>query len=153
MSEKSEGLANTLLKQDEILSELLVVVVKQREALKEGRLSDLQDLMSDLRRVSVRCQAIETKRARVSGDVARELGCEAIVSQIIGVLPPEESAVVEESAKKLTETVNKLKIEMSILSRLMNEARTLNEMLITEWRRLSEKYISPGALGTFDTMI
>ncbi|MDR3355493.1 MAG: flagellar biosynthesis protein FlgN, partial [Synergistaceae bacterium] len=64
MSEKSADLADTLHKQDEILSELLTVVVKQREALKGGRLSDLQDLMSDLRRVSVRCQAIETKRVR-----------------------------------------------------------------------------------------
>ena len=153
MSEKSADLADTLLKQDEILSELLSIVVKQREALKEGRLSDLQDLMSDLRRVSVRCQAIETKRMRVSGEVASELGCEAVVSQITGVLPPEESAAVEASAKKLMETVNKLKIEMSILSRLMSEARALNEMLITEWRRLGEKLISPGALGTFDTKI
>ena len=60
---------------------------------------------------------------------------------------------MEASAKKLMETVNKLKIEMSILSRLMSEARALNEMLITEWRRLGEKLISPGALGTFDTKI
>ncbi|MDR3355274.1 MAG: hypothetical protein LBO21_09560, partial [Synergistaceae bacterium] len=75
------------------------------------------------------------------------------VSQIIGALPPEEAGVLEESAKKLIETVKKLKVEMSILSRLMNEARTLNEMLITEWRRLGEKLISPGALGTFDTRI
>jgi hypothetical protein len=153
MPEKSAILAETLLRQDEILSELLSVVVKQREALKDGHLSELQNLMSDLRRVSVRCQAIETKRMRVSGEIARELGCDAVVSQIVGLLPPGEAASVEESAKKLMETVNRLKMEMSILSRLMNEARSLNEMLITEWRRLGEKMISPGAIGTFDTRI
>ncbi|MDR1884775.1 MAG: flagellar protein FlgN [Synergistaceae bacterium] len=153
MSEKSIALADTLLKQDEILSELLSITVKQRDALKEGRLSDLQNLMSELRHVSVRCQAIETKRVRLSEDLAGLLGCDQVVSQIVSALPREEGLVVEESAKKLMQTVNRLKIEMSILSRLMDEARTLNEMLISEWRRLGEKSMGLGAMGTFDTRI
>ncbi|MDR3332346.1 MAG: flagellar protein FlgN [Synergistaceae bacterium] len=153
MPEKPVLLADTLLKQDEILSELLSVTIKQREALKEGRLSDLQDLMSDLRHVSVRCQAIETKRMRLSGDLAEELGCEPVVSQIVSALPEAEGLVVGESAKKLIETVGRLKIEMSILSRLMDEAKTLNEMLITEWRRLGQSAMGPGAMGTFDARI
>ena len=57
MPGKSDILFETLVKQDEILSELLSVTLKQREALKEGRMPDLQDLMSEMRHVSVRAQA------------------------------------------------------------------------------------------------
>ncbi|MDR0649320.1 MAG: flagellar biosynthesis protein FlgN [Synergistaceae bacterium] len=156
MSPKALLLADTMLKQDEILSELLSNTVKQREALKGGRLSDLQSLMSELRHVSVRCQAIETKRSRVAGDIANELGCEPVVSEIASSLKAqsaEEAALVEESAKKMMGTVTKLKMEMSILARLMDESRALNEMMISEWRKLSQKAIGAGAMGTFDTKI
>ncbi|MDR1916706.1 MAG: flagellar protein FlgN [Synergistaceae bacterium] len=152
MSAKSRQLADTLQKQEEILSGLLSITVKQREALKEGRLSDLQTLMSDLRHMSVRAQAIETKRARAAGDISQELGCEPVVSEIIKVLSPEDGSVLEESAKKLISTVNALKIEMSILARLMDEAKTLNEMLISEWRRLGQQFLG-SSTGTFDTKI
>jgi hypothetical protein len=153
MSEKVISLADILLKQDEIMLELLSVTEKQREALKEGRLADLQNLMSDLRHVSVRCQAVETKRARVSSDLAAELGCEPIVSVIVELLPKEAGAMLEESARKLLQTVGKLKVEMSILSRLMDEAKSLNDMLITEWRRLGRMSFGSGSIGVFDRKI
>jgi hypothetical protein len=153
MSQKAILLADTLLKQDEILSELLDNTIRQREALREGRLSDLQDLMSGLRHISVRCQAIETKRARASADLAGELGCEPVVSEIAKLLDGDEARLVAESAARMMETVKKLKMEMSILARLMDEAKTLNEMMITEWRRLGQKSMGIGAMGTFDTMI
>lgn len=156
MSSKAVLLADTMLKQDEILSELLDNTVKQREALKEGRLSDLQELMSNLRHVSVRSQAIETKRSRVAGDIASEMDCKPVVSEIIIALrgaSAAEAALVEESAGKMMRTVNKLKMEMSILVRLMDEAKTLNEMMISEWRKLSQKAMGIGAMGTFDTKI
>jgi hypothetical protein len=153
MASKALSLAGILLKQNEILRELLDIVVKQKEALKEGRLSDLQNLMSDLRHISVRCQAIETKRARAADELSKELGCERIVSAIVRSLGEEEAPALEESAKKLLGTVNGLKREMTILSRLMEEAKTLNEMLIAEWRKLSQKSLGLGAMGTFDTRI
>lgn len=146
-------LSETLLKQDEILNELLTVVVGQRDALKEGRLADLQDLMSDLRHVSVRCQAIETKRVRTAADLAKELGCEPIVSVIAAALPEEDSTIVMDAARALMKTVSKLKIEMSILPRLMEEAHTLNEMMINEWRKLGQQSTGLGAMGSFDTRI
>ena len=46
MPSKAILLSDTILKQDEILSELLDNTIKQREALKGGCLSDLQELMS-----------------------------------------------------------------------------------------------------------
>lgn len=151
MSEKVEQLVNALLKQDEILSELLSIVVKQREALKNGRLSELQGLMSELRHVSVRCQAIETKRSRVAQELASELATEPVVSQIIPLLPREEVAGISEAAKQLMQTVEKLKLEMSILNRLMDEAKMMNEAMINEWRRLGQKAV--GMMGAFDTKI
>jgi flagellar biosynthesis/type III secretory pathway chaperone len=152
MSDKSASLVDTLNKQDEILSELLAITLKQREALKEGRLSDLQNLMSDMRHTSVRAQAIETKRSRAAIDIAADLGCDAIVSEITRKLPSEEAVPVAEAAKILMATVEKLKIEMLILGRLMDEAKSLNEMMINEWRRLGAKSLG-GAGGGFDTRI
>jgi DNA repair exonuclease SbcCD ATPase subunit len=156
MPPKAILLADTILKQDEILSELLDNTIKQREALKGGRLSDLQTLMSELRHVSVRCQAIEAKRSRLAADIAADFSCKPIVSEIAGALKAdnaEEAMLVEESAAKMMKTVNKLKMEMSILSSLMDEARTLNEMLISEWRKLCRKSIGATGMGTFDTKI
>jgi hypothetical protein len=43
-------------------------------------------------------------------------------------------------------------MEMSILSRLMDEAKTLNEMMITEWRKLGAKAAGLPMSG-FDTRI
>jgi predicted RNase H-like nuclease (RuvC/YqgF family) len=156
MPSKATLLADTILKQDEILSELLDNTIKQREALKGGRLSDLQELMSELRHVTVRCQAIEVKRSRVAGDIAADLSCEPVVSEISKALrsgSAEEAMLVEESAGKMLKTVTKLKMEMSILARLMDEAKALNEMLISEWRKLSQKSIGTAGIGTFDTKI
>jgi predicted RNase H-like nuclease (RuvC/YqgF family) len=152
MSEKSALLVETLVKQDEILSELLSITLKQREALKDGCLPILQDLMSEMRHTSVRAQAIETKRGRAAADIASDLGCGAVVSEIIRALPPEEAPVMQEAAKKLVSTVEKLKVEMSILSRLMDEAKNLNEMLISEWRKISSR-ASGLSTGGFDARI
>ena len=150
MPGKSDALFETLTRQDEILSELLSVTLKQREALKEGRMPDLQDLMSEMRHVSVRAQAIETKRERTASDVAEEIGCEPVVSEIIRALPQDEAARMKEASQKLVSTVERLKIEMSILARLMDEARNLNEVLISEWRKMSTG-AEGFATGGFDT--
>ena len=149
MPEKSEILLETLIKQDEILCELLDVTLKQREALKEGRMPDLQDLMSDMRHISVRAQAIEMKRERTAADVASEIGCDPVVSEIIRTLAPEQAGRMGEASRKLVSTVERLKVEMSILSRLMDEAKNLNEMLISEWRKMSSR--AAGSSGGFDT--
>jgi hypothetical protein len=108
--------------------------------------------MSEMRHTSVRAQAIETKRGRLSAELADDLGCEAVVSGVARVLPPEESEPLKDAAEKLTSTVKRLKTEMSILSRLMDEAKNLNEMLITEWRKMSANAVGPGG-GGFDTRI
>ena len=151
MPEKSNILVDTLIKQDEILSELLSVTLKQREALKDGRIPDLQDLMSEMRHISVRAQAIETKRERAASDVAGEIGCEPVVSEIIRALSPDEAEKMEDASHKLISTVERLKIEVSILARLMDEAKSLNEMLISEWRKMSSRVA--GTAAGFDTRI
>ena len=152
MPTKQSLLAETLVKQDEILSELLSVTLRQREALKEGRLAYLQELMSEMRHTSVRAQAVETKRGRLSAELAADLGCEAVVSKIIQALPPGDAEPMKDAAAKLTSTVGRLKMEMSILSRLMDEAKNLNEMLINEWRKMSSNAVGPGG-GGFDARI
>ncbi|MCL2684564.1 MAG: flagellar protein FlgN [Synergistaceae bacterium] len=151
MPEKSDILVETLAKQDEILCELLSVTQKQREALKDGRMPDLQDLMSEMRHISVRAQAIETKRERMVSEFAAEIGCEPVVSGIIRALSPDEAGRMDEASRKLISTVERLKVEMSILARLMDEAKNLNEVLISEWRKMSMRMA--GASAGFDTRI
>jgi len=150
MPEKSDILLDTLLKQDEILCELLSVTLQQREALKDGRMPDLQDLMSEMRHISVRAQAIETKRGRTASDVAETVGCDPVVSEIIRALPPDEAERMNEASRKLVSTVESLKVEMSILARLMDEAKNLNEVLISEWRKMSVG-MEGSVTGGFDT--
>jgi hypothetical protein len=152
MSENPTVLTETLKKQDDILSELLSITLKQREALKDGRLSDLQNLMSEMRHTSVRAQAIEAKRSRTAEIIANDLGCAPTVSDIIRAIPEEDAGVMDEAAKKLLSTVEKLKMEMSVLSRLMDEAKSLNEMMITEWRKLGAKSAGIPMSG-FDTRV
>ena len=152
MPEKSDILVETLIKQDEILCELLSVTMKQREALKDGRLPDLQDLMSEMRHISVRAQAIETKRERMASDIAGAIGCEPVVSEIIRTLSSDEAGRMEDASRKLISTVERLKVEMSILARLMDEAKNLNEVLISEWRKMSAR-MAGTVTGGFDTRI
>ena len=148
----SDILGQILLKQDEILKELLAVVTLQREALRDGRLSDLQDSMSQLRHISVRCQAIETKRNNSAAHLAESLSCSPVISEIVERIPEEEREALRSAAHILLETVGRLKVEMAILPRLMEEAKTLNEMLIAEWRRLGQQTLG-SATGGFDARI
>lgn len=155
MSATSQQLGATLNKQNEILGELLDIILKQRDALKAGRHTDLQSLMSELRQVSVRCQAIEAKRVRSAEALAQELGCEQTVADILRALPDTDDGrgSIETEGRALLQVIERLKIEMSIISKLMEEAKTLNEMLITEWQKLSLKSLGSGAMGTFDAKI
>lgn len=148
-------LGETLLKQNEILTELLDIITRQRDALKAGKHADLQVLMSELRHVSVRCQAIEAKRAKISAEMSGELGCADTVSEIVKALPADDEGreAVSSEGRKMIQTVEHLKIEMTIMNKLMEEAKALNEMLINEWQKLSLKSLGSGAMGTFDAKI
>jgi hypothetical protein len=108
--------------------------------------------MSEMRHTSVRAQAIEAKRSRTAAAVSGGLGCGATVSDILRAVPADEAGPMDEAAKILLSTVEKLKKEMSILSRLMDEAKTLNEMMITEWRKLGARAAGLPMSG-FDTRI
>lgn len=152
MAAASELVA-ALRKQDEIMNELLDILVRQRDALRSARFGELQGLMSEMRHVSVRSQAIETKRARVAAELSRELQCEPVVSRIAAELPAEEASPLLDAARVLMKTVESLKVEMAVLPRLMEEAHALNEMLIAEWRKLGEKSVGFGQMGAFDTRI
>lgn len=155
MSEATSQLGATLKKQNEIISELLDIVILQRDALKAGRHADLQAQMSQLRQASVRCQAIEAKRVRCAEEAAKELDCGLTVSEIVASLPEgdESRAEIDEEGRKLMQTVERLKVEMTIIGKLMEEAKSLNEMLISEWQKLSMKSLGVGKIGTFDAKI
>ncbi|EFQ23496.1 conserved hypothetical protein [Aminomonas paucivorans DSM 12260] len=146
----SGALLETLRVQEGILRELWEVTIRQREALKGERLSALQDQMRELQHLSVRAQAAEVKRGRLSRDLAEELGCDAVLTEICAHLPQEEARSLEEAGADLLGAVGLLRAEMKLLGILMEESRTLNEMMLGEWRRLAE---IPMGSGGFDTRI
>lgn len=143
-------LVETLRIQETILRDLWDVVVRQREALRGGRLSALQDLMRQLQHLSVRAQAAETKRGRLCRDLAQQLGCDGVLSEICARLPEEEAAPLREAGEDLLGAVALLRSETKLLGILMEESRNLNEMLLAEWRRLRDPL---SLAGGFDTRI
>ena len=81
------SLGDALAKQAEILRTLGEVTVRQREALKEGRLELLQDLFREQQAAGFAAEAAEERRRRAASELAAALGCESNVSAICSRLP------------------------------------------------------------------
>ena len=139
------SLGDALTKQAEILRTLGEVTVRQREALKEGRLELLQDLFRELQKIGFSAEALENQRGKMAAELAAQLGCEPKVSAICERLRGGESASLKETAAELEMAVRKLQSEMQILAGLVDENQRLGGMMIAEWRRLQGMYPSrPG---------
>lgn len=148
-------LIETIEKQNEILSEFWDLLVRQREALKGERLPVVQELMAELRNTATRAQAVEIKRERLAARAAEELGCEPRVFEIARRLPAEEGERLTAVGKRLLSIVAKLRAENNLFRVLLDETRLMNDILISEWRRLSEDFPHGpmGPAGGFDTRI
>lgn len=143
-----EKLVPLLEQQAQTLLELWSVVVQQREALREERLSSLQDLMKKAQALSSRARALEAAREKETNSLAGILGCAPVLSEFVPRLAEAEAGRLRSAGDGLCKAVLKLKSEMQILSRLVEQSTMLGELLIGEWRRLEGSFGTP--TGGFD---
>lgn len=125
-----------LKRQEEALLEVAAVALSQREALRQGRLDSLQDLLAQMRGAAFRAQQAESDRDEAARDLAGHYGVEARLSALAEAVGGEEGQALSEAGRSLARAVGSVKSETQILSRLMEECGALNEMLLSEWRRL-----------------
>jgi len=140
-----ENLIPLLEQQTQTLLELWDVIVRQREALREERLSSLQELMKNAQSLSVKARAFEVARERETKALAAVLGCDSTVSALAAKLTEEEAARLRTAGDALRQAVLKLKSEMQILSRLVEQSAMLGELLVNEWRRLEGSFGTPSS--------
>lgn len=136
MGSSAKALGDVLAGQAQVLRTLGDVTVRQREALREGRLELLQDLFKEMQSLSFSAEALEGRRSRLAADLAKEKGCPPSLSALCSVLPIEESTLLSERGKELDGAVRRVQAEMQILSSLVDENQRLNGMMAAEWRRL-----------------
>ena len=136
------SLGDALAKQAEILRTLGEVTVRQREALKEGRLELLQDLFREQQAAGFAAEAAEERRRRAASELAAALGCESNVSAICSRLPEQAALLLKKEADEVLRQVKVLQSEMYIISALVEENQRLNGMMAAEWRRLEGMYPS-----------
>lgn len=124
-----------LSSQTEAIEAVLDVVKRQREALKEGRLELLTDLMHELDRAQRQASVKDSLRAALVAKIASEQGCDLTLNALVSISGANSDELLS-VGKKLRKTVTKAQSEIQILGNLVEESKTLNEMMINEWRRL-----------------
>ena len=136
MPSSAKALGDVLAGQAQVLRTLGDVTVRQREALRDGRLELLQDLFKEMQSISFTAEALEGRRCRLAGELAKEFGCQSSLAALCAVLPEDESILLSEKGKDLDGAVRRVQAEMQILSGLVDENQRLNGMMAAEWRRL-----------------
>ncbi|MEA4878066.1 MAG: flagellar export chaperone FlgN [Aminobacterium sp.] len=129
-------LSKILLQQTDVLQKMHGVVVQQREALKEGRLELLQQLMKDQQNYAFQAETLERERQRISGRISSFYHCPSTIADFCQNMQPDVARELRQAADGLLRIVGKLQAEMAILARLVEESQTLSEITIAEWRRL-----------------
>lgn len=128
-------LIQNLSSQTEAIEVVLEVVKNQREALREGRLDLLTDLMHELDRAQRKASVAESLRSVLVNKIASAEGCEPTLDSLIATSGDQKDEL-NSAGKKLRKAVLDAQSEIQILNNLVEESKALNEMMINEWRRL-----------------
>ncbi|MCF4113052.1 MULTISPECIES: flagellar export chaperone FlgN [Dethiosulfovibrio] len=132
----SSQIVGVIERQTEAIHRVLSVVVKQREALKEGRLELLKDLLKDMDQAHQEAITAESMRTQVVNKIAESRKCSPTLNELAASGTPEESEAMLKAGKGLRVAVESARSEMALLNSLVEENKALNDMLIDEWRRL-----------------
>jgi Xaa-Pro aminopeptidase len=132
----SSEIVGVIERQTEAIHRVLSVVVKQREALKEGGLELLKDLLRDMDQAHQEAITAESMRLQVVNKIAENRNCSPTLNELAASGTPEESEAMLKAGKALSAAVESARSEMALLNSLVEENRALNDMLIDEWRRL-----------------
>ena len=144
----AEGLIKSTLSLIEEIEATVECLVSQREALASGRLPDIQGLLQNVRHVAVKAQEAERDRHLKAVALAKQLRCDPSAQAIASRLPEDEAASLTNAAKRLDIAVRKLRSELEIYGRLLEESCTLGELLISRWREIGNGF--GGLRGGFE---
>ncbi len=140
-----------LEEQGQVLLRMWHVAVEQREALKEGRLSALQEMMREFQTLSSRALALEASRHRESLALGKELSCPPVLTEFVRRIPEDNDAeTLRQAGITLLQAIKKLRAEMRLLEKLLQEQTALSELLTSEWRRLEGLPGMDPSRGSFD---
>ncbi len=140
-----------LEEQGQVLLQMWRVAVEQREALKEGRLSALQDTIKEFQALSSRALALEACRHRESLLLGEKLSCPPVLTEFVRTIPGDDEAeALRQAGITLLQAINKLRAEMRLLEKLLQEQTALSELLTSEWRRLEGLPGMDPSGGSFD---
>ncbi|HPJ26043.1 MAG TPA: flagellar export chaperone FlgN [Synergistaceae bacterium] len=144
-------LVSLLEEQGEVLLQMWQLAGQQREALKEGQFSTLQEMMKDFQALSSRALALEASRQRESLALGKKLSCPPVLTEFVRHVPEDEDAeALRQAGITLLKAIKKLRAEMHLLEKLLQEQSALNELLINEWRRLEGLPGMDPSGGSFD---
>ena len=139
----AERLIKSTLSLIEEIEATVECLVSQREALTSGRLSDIQGLLQNVRHVAVRAQEAERDRHLKAVALAQQLRCDPSAQAIASRLLEDEAASLTSVVKRLDIAVRKLRSELEIYGRLLEESCTLGELLISRWREIGNGFGGP----------
>lgn len=140
----SSQLLQTLRRQTEAIRQVVDLVRQQREALKEGRLDLLNDLLRSTDRAQREAAAAESLRQVSVQKLSAEQDCEPTLDALVARMGEDEAREVQEEGAALRLVVAEAQDEMHTLSTLVEEHKALNEMMLGEWRRLGGGGTLPG---------
>jgi hypothetical protein len=144
-----DSLVEASRNQEAALADLLEILKRERDALKEGKAELIPGLLSELQEGSSRAMGAEAERDSKARRLAEELGCRAVASEICTKLEPEERGRLRLASRELMSAVSSLKEINFILSRQADEHRQLAEMVLDRLRAISAP---SGAEAGLDTM-
>ncbi len=140
-----------LKEESDVLLRMWEVAVEQREALKEGRLSALQDLMKEFQSLSSKALAMEASRERKSLELGKRYDCRPVLTDFVRVVPDDDDAeALRQGGIELLGVIKKLRAEMRLLERLLQEQSLLSELLTNEWRRMEGIVSADPTKGSLD---
>ena len=152
-----KDLTMAVLDEADLIDELYDAVVRQRNAVRDGDNEEAQSLMKDIQDISFDVQAQETLRTKLALAAAASLGCEPKVSALYdailsnSALNENEPSLFNEAGERLKYAVSTLKMEMSVLSGLVEHNERFGAMLLSEWKRLNTGFGSgPKQSGGLD---
>ncbi len=140
----SSQLLQTLRRQTEAIRQVVDLVRQQREALKEGRLELLNDLLRSTDKAQREAAAAESLRKTSVQKLAAERDCEPTLDALVAQMPEVDAQDIQEAGTALRQVVSEAQDEMNTLSTLVEEYKALNEMMLGEWRRLGGGGMPPG---------
>lgn len=127
-----EVLVNAVENETSGIRELLKIVVRQRDAVRDGNFEAMQDLMKSLHSASLEVQKLEALRERAAISVAASLSCEKKLQDICDASKDENLRIAGDALAKVANAVS---AESKILRRLIDEGQKFNDMMLSELRR------------------